>query len=54
MYEAALRLAGRLTRRDRGTGAAREARVTATVYAGITEDGRERAAAKMVDAGFGR
>jgi integrase len=30
------------------------AQVTATVYAGLTEDGRERAAAKLVEAGFGR
>jgi integrase len=29
------------------------ARVTAQVYAGLTEDGRERATAKLVDAGFG-
>ena len=28
-------------------------RVTATVYAGLTTDGRERAAAKLVEAGFG-
>ena len=30
------------------------ARVTAQVYAGLTDDGREQAAAKLVDAGFGR
>jgi integrase len=29
------------------------ARVTAQVYAGITEDGREQAAAKLVEAGYG-
>jgi integrase len=29
------------------------AKVTAQVYAGITEHGREAAAAKLVDAGFG-
>jgi integrase len=29
------------------------ARVTAQVYAGLTEGGREKAAAKLVDAGFG-
>jgi integrase len=29
------------------------ARVTATVYAGLTDDGRSRAAAKLTDAGFG-
>ena len=28
-------------------------RVTAQVYAGLTDDGREKAAAKLVDAGFG-
>jgi integrase len=30
------------------------ARVTAQVYAGITEHGRETAAAKLVGAGFGQ
>jgi hypothetical protein len=30
------------------------ARVTAQVYAGLVEDGRETAAAKLVEAGFGR
>jgi integrase len=30
------------------------ARVTAQVYAGLTEEGRERAAAKLVETGFGR
>jgi integrase len=30
------------------------ARVTAQVYAGLTEGGREKAAAKLVEAGFGR
>jgi integrase len=30
------------------------AKVTATVYAGLTDDGREKAAAKLVEAGFGR
>ena len=30
------------------------ARVTAQVYAGITDDGRTKAAAKLVEAGFGR
>jgi len=30
------------------------ARVTAQVYAGLTEDGRQQAAAKLVQAGFGR
>lgn len=30
------------------------AKVTAQVYAGLTEDGRETAAAKLVEAGFGR
>jgi integrase len=30
------------------------AKVTATVYAGITEHGREQAAAKLTAAGFGR
>jgi integrase len=29
------------------------ARVTATVYAGLTDDGRSKAAAKLTDAGFG-
>jgi hypothetical protein len=28
--------------------------VTATVYAGLADDGRENAAAKLVEAGFGR
>lgn len=31
----------------------RNAKVTAQVYAGITEHGREAAAEKLVDAGFG-
>lgn len=30
------------------------AKVTAAVYAGLADDGRERAAAKLVEAGFGR
>jgi hypothetical protein len=30
------------------------AKVTAAVYAGIAQNGREVAAAKLVDAGFGR
>ena len=29
------------------------ARVTAQVYAGLTESGREKAAAKLIEAGFG-
>jgi hypothetical protein len=28
--------------------------LTATMYAGLADDGREKAAAKLVDAGFGR
>ena len=28
-------------------------RVTATVYAGLTTEGRERASAKLVESGFG-
>jgi integrase len=32
----------------------KNARVTAAVYAGITDQGREQAAEKLVDAGFGR
>jgi len=30
------------------------AKVTATVYAGLADDGREKAASKLAEAGFGR